>query len=188
MTTIKKPPPFTAIYTSIFHTQLWTSFLIISANATSLFVLFIALNFLETLKIFSSSTLITLFSTIGGIAYFIGIASFMIICNMALVLSGMETKGGFISILKACVMIKRRTATALSLALCINISLARIKALFFHFWMESCYVNSSTSNPSIPLVVLVVLLLIYLYSVIITLETITSCIFYNSCKLGGLRT
>ncbi|KAL9995572.1 hypothetical protein Hdeb2414_s0002g00054741 [Helianthus debilis subsp. tardiflorus] len=146
----KKPPPFTAIYTSIFHTQLWNSFLIISANATSLFVLFIALNCLETLKIFSSSTLITLFSTIGGIAYFIGIASSMIICNMALVLSGMETEGGFISILKACVMIKRRTTTTLSLALCINITLVGIKALFLRFWMESCYVNSSTSNPSIP--------------------------------------
>ncbi|KAJ0580368.1 hypothetical protein HanRHA438_Chr04g0166411 [Helianthus annuus] len=177
----KKPPPFTGIFNSILHTQLWNSFLIISANSTSFCILFIAFNFLETLKVFTSSTLIILLSIIGGITYSIVIANSMIICNMALVLSGMETKGGFISILKACVMIKRRTTTALSLALYINITLAGIEALF-QFRVASVYANLRTSNSS-PLVVLEGLLIAYLYSIIITLDTITNCMFYKSCIL-----
>ncbi|KAI3736834.1 hypothetical protein L2E82_26821 [Cichorium intybus] len=174
---------FSRIYNSILQTQLWNSFLIMSANATSFWVLFIAFNCLE--KILSSSTSILLFSMVGGIAYSVVIANTMIICNMALVLSGMETRGGFISILKACVMIKRRIPTALSLSLYINITLAGIEALF-QFRVASAYANSRTSNPS-PLMVLEGFLIAYLYSVIITLDTITGCIFYKSCKIKACK-
>ncbi|KAL8232594.1 hypothetical protein R6Q57_002372 [Mikania cordata] len=125
-----------------------------------------------------------LFTMIGGITYSIVIAISMIICNMALVLSGMETKGGFISVLKACVMMKRRTTTALSLALYINITLAGIEALF-RFRLASCYANSTTNSN--PLIILEGLLIAYLYSIVITLDTITSCFFYKSCKLEGSK-
>ncbi|XP_076915405.1 uncharacterized protein LOC143574749 [Bidens hawaiensis] len=104
---------------------------------------------------------------------------------MALILSGMETKGGLISILKACVIIKRRTTTALSLALYINITLAGIEAIF-QFRMASVYAYTRTSNPS-PFIILEGLLIAYLYSIIITLDTITSCMFYKSCKLASLK-
>ncbi|CAI9266808.1 unnamed protein product [Lactuca saligna] len=175
----KKSSSFSGIYNSILQTQLWNTFLIMSANATSFWVLFIAFNCLE--KMLSSSTLVVLFSMVGGIAYSVVIANTMIICNMALVLSGMETQGGFLSILKACVMIKRRIPTALSLALYINITLAGIEALF-QFRLASAYSNSGTSNPS-PLMVFEGLLIAYLYSIVITLDTIIGCIFYKSCKI-----
>ncbi|KAI3733194.1 hypothetical protein L1987_64414 [Smallanthus sonchifolius] len=181
----KPPPSFTGTFNSILQTQLWNTLLIISANTTSLSILFIAFNCLENLKIFSTSTLIILLSIMGGITYSIVIANFMIICNMALVFSGMETKGGFISILKAYVMIKRRTTTALSLAIYINITLAGIEALF-QFRVASVYANSTASNAN-PLIMLEGLLIAYLYSIIITLDTITSCIFYKSYILEGSK-
>lgn len=174
----KKPPSFIGIFNSILQTQLWNSFLIISANATSFWMLFIAYNCLENLNV-SSSTVIILFFIMGGIVYSVVIANSMIICNMALVLSGMESKGGFISILKACVMIKRRTSTALSLAIYMNVTLAGIEALF-QYRVASTYENSRTSTPSICMV-LEGLLIAYLYSIIITLDTINGCIFYETC-------
>ncbi|PWA95141.1 hypothetical protein CTI12_AA053240 [Artemisia annua] len=177
----KKPPSFIGIFNSILQTQLWNSFLIISANATSFWMLFIAYNCLENLNI-SSSTAIILFFIMGGIVYSVVIANSMIICNMALVLSGMESEGGFISILKACAMIKRRTSTALSLAIYTNVALAGIEALF-QYRVASTYANSRTSTPSIYMV-LEGLLIAYLYSIIITLDTINGCIFYETCKFA----
>ncbi|KAK9053797.1 hypothetical protein SSX86_024871 [Deinandra increscens subsp. villosa] len=181
----KRPPSFARIFNSILQTQLWNSILFISANSTSFCILFIAFNCLENLKLFSSSTLVLLFSMIGGITYSIVIANSMIICNIALVLSGMESKGGFMSLIKACVLIKRRTTTALSLALYISIILAGIEALF-QFRVARFYVNTETSKPS-TLVLLEGVLIAYLYSLIITFDTVTSCVFYKSCKLAGSK-
>lgn len=82
-------------------------------------------------------------------------------------------------------MIKRRTPTALSLALYINITLAAIEALF-QFRVASVYANSRTSNPS-TLMVFEELLIAYLYSIIITLDTITGCMFYKSFKLEAFK-
>ncbi|KAK1436479.1 hypothetical protein QVD17_02259 [Tagetes erecta] len=184
----QKPPlSFTRIFTSILQTQLWTSLLIISANTTSFGILFILFTCLEkTLKIFSSSTSIIILFSIMIMTYSIVIAHSMIICNMALIISGMGNKrAGFNSIVKACVIIKTRTTTALSLAIYINITLAAIETLFqFRVARLILYTNSSTTSykPSLILVMLEGLLIAYLYSIIITLDTITSCIFYKSCK------
>ncbi|KAL4559308.1 hypothetical protein LXL04_031446 [Taraxacum kok-saghyz] len=179
----KNQSSFAGIYNSILRTQLWNSFLIMSVNATSFWVLFIAFSCLE--KIVSSSTSILLLSTIGGISYSVVIANTMIVCNMALVLSGIETQGGLISIVKSFLMIKRRIPTALSLAIYMNITLAGIEALF-QFRVASAYSNSGKSNPS-PAMVFEGLLIAYLYSIIITLDTITGCIFYKSCKIRGCK-
>jgi hypothetical protein len=42
----------------------------------------------------------------------------------------MERFGGYLAILKACVMIRGRASTALSLTLAVNIALAGVEALF----------------------------------------------------------
>ncbi|KAF9620275.1 hypothetical protein IFM89_011010 [Coptis chinensis] len=47
-----------------------------------------------------------------------------------MVVAGMENCGGFLAILKACVLIRGRAATALSLALPVNFGFAALEALY----------------------------------------------------------
>ncbi|XP_024971258.1 uncharacterized protein LOC112510170 [Cynara cardunculus var. scolymus] len=173
----KPPPSLVRIFISIFETQIWNTLVIISANATCFWVLFIAFNCLENLHIPS-----LFFTVVGGITYSIIIANALIMCNLALILSGMELNGGFISILKACVMIRGRTSIALSLALPINMALAGIEALF-QFRVVKAYSDSGMNKPTSPMV-LEGLFIAYLYSILIIIDAITGCVFFKSCKIA----
>ncbi|GJU53271.1 hypothetical protein Tco_1226985 [Tanacetum coccineum] len=117
----------------------------------------------------------------GGIVYSIVIANTFIICNIALILSGMESSGGVISILKACVMLRGRASIALGLSLPVNMALAGIEALF-HFRVIKDYYNSGMDRPTSTMV-LEGLFIGYLYSILITLDTIIGCMFFKSCKI-----
>ncbi|KAK9066566.1 hypothetical protein SSX86_013889 [Deinandra increscens subsp. villosa] len=167
----------TGIFNSILQTQIWNTLIIISANATCFWVLFIAFNCLKNLHI------PTLFFTVaGGIVYSIVITNALITCNLALILSGMELRGGFISILKACAMIGGRTSIALSLSLPVNMALAGIEALF-QFRVIKAYSDSGMSKPSSSMVFEGVFIA-YLYSVIVIIDAIVGCVFFKSCKIA----
>ncbi|KAJ0754970.1 hypothetical protein HanPI659440_Chr09g0352651 [Helianthus annuus] len=170
-------PSFTGIFNSIFQTQIWNTLIIISANATCFWVLFIAFNCLENLHIPS-----LLFTIIGGIVYSIVITNAMITCNLALILSGMEMSGGFISILKACVMIRGRTSIALSLSIPVNMALAGIEFLF-QFRVIKAYSDSGVSQLGSSMV-LEGLFIAYLYSILIIIDVIIGCVFFKSCKIA----
>ncbi|KAL8256992.1 hypothetical protein R6Q59_029033 [Mikania micrantha] len=106
----------------------------------------------------------------------------MIVTNLALILSGMELNGGFISILKACVMIRGRTSIALSLSLPVNMALAGIEALFW-FRIIKTYSDSGMIEPTSTMI-LEGLLIAYLYSILITIDAIIGCVFFKSCKIA----
>lgn len=110
------------------------------------------------------------------------LANAFVISNLALVLSGMEAKGGYISILKACVLIKGRNSKAISLALPLNMALAAIEALFQYRVVE---VFSSNGFPTFSMT-LEWIVIAYLYSIFIVLDTIISCMFFKSCKTAFL--
>lgn len=114
--------------------------------------------------------------------YSVVIANALIICNLALILSGMESSGGVISLLKACVMLRGRTSIALGLSLPVNVALAGIEALF-HFRVIKNYYNSGMNRPTSTMV-LEGLFIGYLYSILITLDTIIGCVFFKSCKIN----
>ncbi|KAJ0441042.1 hypothetical protein HanRHA438_Chr16g0741821 [Helianthus annuus] len=174
----RKPPPSLAgILNSILQTQICNTLIIIAANATCFWALFIAFNTLQNLHIPSLFLTIT-----GGIAYSIVVANALIICNLALILSGMELSGGFISILKACVLIKGRTAIALSLSLPVNMALAGIEFLF-QFRIIKAYSNSGM-NKLTSTMVLEGLFIAYLYSILIIIDAIIGCVFFKSCKIA----
>lgn len=162
----------------IFSTQVWTSLLILSANATSFSFLSIAFNCLDVYKLLSSSTSVVLFSAAAAILYSIILANAFVISNLAFVLSGMEAKGGYVSILKACVLIKGRNSKAISLALPLNMALAAIEALFLY---RGAVVFSSNGFPTFSMT-LEWIVIAYLYSIFIVLDTIISCMFFKSCK------
>ncbi|KAA8542474.1 hypothetical protein F0562_023390 [Nyssa sinensis] len=127
---------------------------------------------------YSSPTSLLLLSATAAVLYSIILANAIIICNLALVSSGMEKCGGYLAILKACVMIRGRTSTALSLAVPVNIALAAVEALF-HYRVVRAYHHAENPTSSM---VLEGMFIAYLYSLLIVLDTIVSCVFFKSCK------
>ncbi|WOH05322.1 hypothetical protein DCAR_0624738 [Daucus carota subsp. sativus] len=169
---------FTPILKPIFSTQICNSVLILSVNATSLSIIAIAFNCLDAFNLISSPRSISLFSAAAALLYSIFLSNAFIISNLALVLSGSESKGGYLSILKACVLIRGRNSKAILLALPLNMALAAIEALFQYRLVEAF---SSTKFPNFSMT-LEWIIIAYLYSIFIVLDTIISCMFYKSCE------
>ncbi|XWS37312.1 hypothetical protein CRYUN_Cryun19dG0032400 [Craigia yunnanensis] len=126
------PPSFSlviSLYKPLLATHKCNFLLLLSANATAFSLLFFAFNFLGGFG-FSSPNWLFFLSAAGAVLYSIILANALIICNLALVSSGMERSGGYLTILKACVLIRGRTSTALTLAVPVNMVPAAIETLF----------------------------------------------------------
>ncbi|KAJ9163577.1 hypothetical protein P3X46_023228 [Hevea brasiliensis] len=171
---------FISIFNPLLLTHICNSILIISANATAFCLLFLSFNFLEGFG-FSSRNSLLLLSAAGVVLYSVLLANALIICNLSLVLSGTERSGGYLAILKACVMIRGRTSTALSLALPVNLSLTGIEALFQHRIVRASHIGQTPTS----LMALEGMLIAYLYSIFLVLDTIATFIFFKSCKASS---
>ncbi|QCD80844.1 uncharacterized protein LOC114176984 [Vigna unguiculata] len=170
-----------SLYKPLLHTFFCNCFLILSANATSFGLMFLAFSFIESFSYFSSPGNLILFVSVSGAVLFsVILANALVICNMALALSGMEGHGGYFAILKACLLLRGRTSMALFLALPVNVALAAIEALF-QFRIVRPYHVAGIAGPC---VALEGIFIAYLYSIFIILDTIVSCIFYKSVKTG----
>ncbi|KAE9467211.1 hypothetical protein C3L33_00871, partial [Rhododendron williamsianum] len=89
----------------------------------------------------------------------------------------MDKRGGFLAVLKACVLIRGRTATALALAIPVNMALAAVEALFQYRVVRAFHTaTSSTALEGI--------FIAYMYSIIVVIDTIVNCEFFKSCKRG----
>lgn len=178
----QKPPPsssFVTLYHPILSTHLCNTFILFAANATCFSLLFLAFTFLEGFHLNTAKWML-LFSALGAVFYSIILANSFVVCNLALVSSGIERRGGFLSILKACVFIRGKTSTALALAVPVNLGLAAVEALFhFRIIVTSQHPNSSTS---LWLVALEGVLIAYIYSVLLVLDVIITCMFYKCCE------
>ncbi|KAJ7956428.1 putative Transmembrane protein [Quillaja saponaria] len=177
------PHSFTSIisiYKPILLTFLCNSFLILSANTTFFCLIFFVFNFFDGFG-FSSSNFLLFLSAAGAVLYSIIVANTFVICNLALILSGMEGCGGYISILKACVLIRGRTSMALFLALPVNLALAAIEALF-HFRVMRAFIFAEKPASSI---IIEGIFIAYLYSIFIVLDTIVNYMFFKSCKAAS---
>ncbi|KAF1875609.1 hypothetical protein Lal_00006239 [Lupinus albus] len=177
------PPSFNSIlslYKPLLQTYICNCFLILSANATAFCLMFLVFSCIEGLG-YNSPTCLFFMSACGAILFSVILANALVICNMAIALSGMEGHGGYLSILKACVLIKEKTSIALFLALPVNLALAAIEALF-HFRVVRTY---HMAGKEWPCVALEGIFIAYLYSIFIILDTIVSCMFYKSFKTGS---
>lgn len=86
------------------------------------------------------------------------------------------------AILKACVLIRGRTSTALTLAVPVNLVLAAIEALFHYRVVRAFHTGDVTSFPMASEGILIA----FLYSTFVVLDTVVSCMFFKSCKTGSL--
>ncbi|XVF50069.1 hypothetical protein PTKIN_Ptkin04bG0064700 [Pterospermum kingtungense] len=177
-----------SLYKPLLATHICNFLLLLSANATAFTLLFFGFNFLEGFGFgfeFSSPNWVLFLSAAGAVVYSIILANALIVCNLALVSSGMGKSSGYLAILKACVLIRGRTSTALTLAVPVNLVLAAIEALF-HYRVVRAYQSSGGDYMTGLPMALEGILIAYMYSIFVVLDTVVSCMFYKSCKTGCL--
>ncbi|KAL6579981.1 hypothetical protein OROMI_008005 [Orobanche minor] len=168
----------TSLFIALVITQFCNSILIVAANATCFFLFAIFFNFFDISGLPLSPGPLRFLTAIGAVIYSIILANSYVICNLASISSGMENRGGFISILKACVMIRGRMATALSLAVTMNMALAAIEALF------QCRVVRRFHHDLAPdsLKFMEGIFIACLYAVFLVIDTVVGCTFWKSCR------
>ncbi|CAH8305462.1 unnamed protein product [Eruca vesicaria subsp. sativa] len=174
-------------YYRLLRTYICNSFFLLSANASAFALFFLAFNILNSFG-FSSRNFYTLFSLSSALIYSIIIANAFVISNLALVSSPSSSSGGYATLLKACLLIRGRTSTALALALPTNLSLAGVEALFRYRVMRSYY----KGDRDVTLIAIEGTFIAYLYALFLVLDTIVNFFFYQSCvkneedeKIGG---
>ncbi|MFQ6632929.1 hypothetical protein Gotur_011864 [Gossypium turneri] len=170
-------------YKPLLITHVCNFICLISANSTAFSLLFFAFNLFEGFGFSSSSQWIRFVLVSGFLLYSFIVANAFIICNLALVSSAMEEHSGFLAILKACVLLRGRTLTGLTLAVVVNLALAAIEALF-HCRVVRAY-HGAGGLTGFPMA-LEGILIAYLYSVFVVVDTIVSFMFFRSCKTGWL--
>ncbi|CAM8943598.1 unnamed protein product [Rhodiola kirilowii] len=169
---------FVSLYTSLLFTYICSAFAIVTANASAFSLLFLGFSFCEGLRLSSPDWLLAV-SSAWAIAYSIISAYVLMIRNLALVISGMERSStGFSAVLEACVLVKGKTSTALLLALPINLLLASVESLF-HYRIVKVYHLADKLTTSMAWESLFIA---YLYSILVILNFIVSCIFFKCCK------
>lgn len=175
------PPDLLSAYTRLLRTYVCGYLVILSANATTFFLLFLGFNCLEGFQL-SAPEHSLLSPVVAAIVYSVIIANTFIICNLALVLSGIEKHGGSLAIIKAYLMMRGRRATALSVSVIGNFALAATEALFRYRVVAPYHVSGSFSLG----ILLEGCYIAYLYSVLIVLDTIVTCTFLRSCQVEDL--
>lgn len=167
---------FRSLYKSLVLTYLCNIFLIITMNMATFLVIWLASGLFKGLLGLSSNNRIFMLAA-AAVLYMI-FTNTMIICNLALVVAGMDDCTGCKAIRKACLLKRATNSMALLLALPINLGLASIEALF-QYRIVRAY-DHLLGRPSVYMV-LEGLLIAYLFSLLIVLDTIACCLFIKSC-------
>ncbi|KAL4284769.1 hypothetical protein GQ457_16G014280 [Hibiscus cannabinus] len=129
---------------------------------------------------------LTFMLTFGVVVYSMTLAKAIKVCNLALFFSGMENCGGYLAILKACVLIKGWVLSALALTVPGNLTLAVIEALFHYCVVVRAYGYRCGGDFNGFSIVLEGVLITYLYSIFVVFDAVVSSMFFESCKIGCL--
>lgn len=166
------------LYRSILPTHLFNSFLFLSANASVFAFLSVVSNAVDVLGLSTSNSMLLL-SAAGAVLYSIAVANTTLICSLAIVVSATDNCRGYIPVLKACMLIRGRVKTALSLALSANLGVAAVEALF-QYRVVRQYILSGKLNSSL---LWEALYISYVHALLVALEVIMNCMFFKSCQI-----
>ena len=165
------PPPFPSfilLYKPLLITHLWNLIINITINMAA-FNAIKAFGFLSNDPIFSLVTRIVLYAILTNI---------VVVCNLALVVTGMGKCTGYLAIHKAFLLRRGTNSMALLLALPLSFGLAAIEALFRFRIVRAYQLNG---RPSVSMA-LEGLFIACLYSLLIILDTIACCLLFKSCR------
>ncbi|KMZ74601.1 hypothetical protein ZOSMA_125G00650 [Zostera marina] len=166
-------------YLSLLWTNLCGSFTILTANAAVFSILFIIFNIADLLLPIISPNFNLAVLTAGAVLYSLVISHVTVVCNLAVVITGVENRGGFLQLLKAFLLVRRRPAIALTLTLFGSIAVASTEALFYYRIMKPYRLII----PLVPSILFEAVFIAYLRSIVVVLDVIATCVFYN--KFGS---
>ncbi|KAK9116623.1 hypothetical protein Sjap_015570 [Stephania japonica] len=182
-----------AISSSLFTLPFNLSFFLLSKSSaiqslntcttqiTRFFILLLVYHSIDAYGFISPNFFLFVFAA-GVVIQSAVVANAFITCNLALIVAGMESScSGHLAIFKACKLIRGRASTALFLALPVNLGFSALEALFQIRVVRAFHLSDNKITCSIALEAL---LIAYLYSLLIVIDTIITCMFYKSCKSG----
>ncbi|URE32387.1 hypothetical protein MUK42_03434 [Musa troglodytarum] len=171
------PLVLTFLLRSILRTHLFNSFVVLSANASTFALLFLVFNAVDLLGL-STSNVVLCLSAAGAVLYSVVVANTTVICNLAIVVSATDNCGGYLPVLKACLLIRGRVMTALGLALPANLGMAAVEALF-QYRVVRQYNLSGELNSSL---FWEAFSITYFHALLVVLDVIMSCMFFKICR------
>lgn len=173
-------PSYRRSYRSALLTHLFSSSVMVVLNA----VVFSALCLLFSLGEIAgltSNTWAMLLTVTGLMLSAVAIGNAIAVCKLSIVVSATEGCSGWEALVKACVLAKGREETALALAMSADLGMALVETLFQYKVVRPYLDGGGKVNGEM---VWEAYLIAYVHSLLLILDTITSCLFYNHCKFG----
>ncbi|CAK9162951.1 unnamed protein product [Ilex paraguariensis] len=172
------PLPFNSfrpIYKPLLVTQLCNSVFTIIVSATAFSIFLAALYFLEPSRFPLNNPLALL---VARLIFYSILANAGVVCNLALIITEMENCVWYTALRRALLLSWSRSSMTLSVKLPINLGILAIEVLFRYRVIRVYHLLGKIGPP----LALEGLLIAYLYSLLIVLDTIASCLFFKSCK------
>ncbi|KAH7848181.1 hypothetical protein Vadar_034690 [Vaccinium darrowii] len=166
---------FASLYKPLLLTQLCNSILISFINVSAFSLLFTAFNTLEAFGFTTNNPLLLL---VAKAIFYSVLANASVICNLALVVAGWGNCTGFAAIRKACLLGWKRNSIIFSLNLPINLCMLAVEGLFGYRVARADHIIERSGLS----LAMEGMLIAYLYSLLIVLDTIASCLFFKNTK------
>lgn len=165
------------LYKSLLHTHFFNLFVVLFSNAAVFSLLFLFFNTFGALNLTTNHVVFAL-SALGVILYSIIVANTSVACNIACVVAAVENRGGYMAIIKSLVLLRGGTATAVAVSLPASIATAAIEALFQFRVVRPFKISGNLHTGGL----CEGLLIAYMYSLVVVVDTIVTCIVYKSFK------
>ncbi|XP_074580887.1 uncharacterized protein LOC141837371 [Curcuma longa] len=167
-------------YRSALLTHLFSSSVMVVLNAAVCSALCLVFRAAEIAGL-TSNTWALLLTVTGLMLSAVAIGNTIAVCKLSIVVSATEGCSGWEALVKACVIAKGRAETALALAMSAELGMALVDALFQHKVVRPYLDGGGKVNGEM---VWEAYLIAYVHSLLLVLDAITSCLFYNHCKFG----
>lgn len=165
------PPPFSSfilLYKPLLVTHIWNLIINMTINMA-------AFNTIKAFEFYSNNPI---FLLVARTVFYTILTNIVVVCNLALVVTGMEECTGYLAIHKALLLRRGTNSMALLLALPLSFGLAAIEALFRYRIVRAYRLNGRPSAS----MALEGLFIACLYSLLVVLDTIACCLFFKSCR------
>ncbi|KAJ8750059.1 hypothetical protein K2173_013974 [Erythroxylum novogranatense] len=168
-------------YKTLILTCLCNIIFTVSSSLVAFFLLLTVLSLTEEAFGLASSN--PLLIEAAQIVLYMILTNTMVISNLALAVAGTGNSTGYRAICRVALLRKQTNSMALLLTIPVNLGLAAIESLFRYRVIRAYYLLGRLSLS----MVMESLLIAYMFSLLIVLETIASCLFIMDCEPNSGR-